>query len=82
MERDKIVFRAKQYDEFRATPLGAAFDVFDRAHGEAWRRDTELGLSDEGYKDKPAKLAWERERAAREALLAIMFPLAGIKGEL
>jgi hypothetical protein len=80
MSVEDVFAARKRYDEFKATPLGSAFDAFDRAHATAWRYDTELGYSDNPCGgDKRAKEAWDREKDTRQALLTLLFRLAGME---
>ena len=61
---------------FCETPLGAAFYAFDAAVGRAWVADTSSGYG--GASDRSADAAWKKEREAREALIKLLLPLAGV----
>lgn len=60
----------RRWNEFIATPIGAAFAKYEYAHARAWQKDTELVYTDRG--DKSVKEAWKASDQARSELLKLL----------
>jgi len=78
MTNEEIFAAQRKMRQFEATPLGAAFKAYDNAHGIARAADERSGWAQSAQADRAADKAWERDKETREALLAILMPLAGV----
>lgn len=73
MNRQQIMEHQRREREFKETEIGAALWKFERAHEKAWIMDTQGQGS---Y--KRLKEVWQECEAAREKLVSLLRPLAGL----
>lgn len=62
--------RQSKWQQFAATPIGAAFEKFERYHAWAWQKDTQLSF--EACGEKSVKEAWKLSDQARRELLKLL----------
>ena len=63
-----------QHRAFAETPIGRAFEAYDAAKGAAWALDALCG----GNINADLRAAWAKEKETRAALMALLWPLAGV----
>ncbi len=62
MTSEEIMEHQRREREFRATPIGALFSAWDRAHAAAWQAGYQDNVSDRKLRE-----VWEAEGTARKA---------------